>query len=280
MRLLFVLPIALLIPFLTPAILQAQIEEPEIRPYDAPRSPLDEGVRNGLSLNVLLNNYGFGIGGQYRRVLRPNLEGYATLRLTGLRDVSEQTFIDFFFGQQVVPNKYQRGLTLPLTIGVRQRMFASHIADNFRFYLSGGLGPVLAFTYPYFEDLNENGYRDDYRDFGIPYAERVYDIFSGIGDGSWHLGLAGEIKMSLDMGRNFARLSSIEFGYLFYYFDPGLQLMQPNQPVWRDNIVPGDIPFEFTDPDDVLRTIVMEPFFDPQRFFGTPQISFIFGRMW
>ncbi len=261
-----------------PADLSGQIREPvtepEVREFDEPRTPFDDGVSNGLAFNLVMNNFGFGIGGEYKRVLGPYIEGTATLRITGLRDVTEQTFTDIFFGQQVIPNKNRRAFAMPLTIGMRQRFFANEIADNYRIYLSGAVGPVLAFSYPYFEDLNENGYREQFRfQDGRSYVEPVNDIFSGISDGDWHLGLAGELKLSLDIGDNFARLTSVQFGYMFYYFESGIQMMQPYQP-----------DFDTQDPpsfDDIVNgTYDMEPFFDAQRFFGTPQLSFVFGRMW
>jgi hypothetical protein len=278
MRPILLLLVSLLFLFATlPAELTAQIrqpvQEPELRDFDEPRTPHDDGVKNGIGFNVVVNNFGFGLGAEYKRVLAPFMEGTATLRITGLRDVSEQTFTDIFFGQQIVPNKYRRAMSMPLTFGVRQRLFARNIADNYRIYLSGSLGPVLAFSYPYFNDLNENGYREQFQFQGFSYVEPVNDVFSGMGNGDWHLGLAGEFQLSLDIGQNFARLTSVQFGYMFYYFDEGIQMMQPNQPSFSaadpptfEDIINGDYP--------------MEPFFDAQRFFGTPQISFIFGRMW
>jgi len=136
------------------------------------------------------------------------------------------------------------------------------------------------FTYPYFDDANNNGYREDLREFGVAYVEPVYDIFSGLGDGTWHLGLAGELKLSLDIGQNFARLTSIQFGYMFYHFRPGIQMMEPNRPVTRENIRPGEFPFEYREMDDGTIELVMQDYYPAQRTFGTPQISFFFGRMW
>ncbi|MEX0593194.1 MAG: hypothetical protein WD115_00350 [Balneolaceae bacterium] len=258
----------------------AQIEEPPVLSASDPKTPMDEGVRTGIGLDIMFNNYGFGVGTEFRKVLTPMKEGYVSLGITGLRDVSEQTFTDFFFGQQIVPNKFQRGITIPMLVGLRQRFFAREVGDNYRFYLSAGIGPVLAFTYPYFEDENQNGYREDLREFGISYVEPINDVFSGIGDGSWHLGAAGELKINLDMGSRFARLSSIQFGYLFYYFGEGLQMMEPNRPARRSGALPGEFPFE-TQPNGTGGTeLVMEPANRAQSFFGTPQIRLVFSRMW
>lgn len=258
----------------------AQIEEPPVLSAADPSTPLDEGVRNGVGLDIVFNNYGFGVGAEFRRVLAPLREGYLSIGFAGLRDVSEQTFTDFFFGQQIVPNKYQRGFSMPMVIGLRQRFFARQVEDNYRFYLSAGVGPVLGFTYPYFVDENLNGYREDLREFGISYVEPINDVFSGLGDGSWHWGAAGELKVNLDIGSGFAKLSSIQFGYLFYYFGEGLQMMEPNRPVRRDGARPGEFPFE-TQPNGTGGSeLVMESANGAQQFFGTPQIRLVFSRMW
>lgn len=277
--------ITLMLPFLLAESLIAQIQEPDVVEIERARTPLSEGYRNGIGFNTVINNFGFGIGVEFKRVLSSGLEGTGTLRLTGLRDVREQTFTDIFFGQQTIPNKYQRAFAIPLTVGVRQRFFAEQVRDDFRFYASVAAGPVLTYSYPYFSDRNENGYRENeqiYSWFG--YFEETNDVFTGLGSGDWHLGLAGEFKISLDVGENFSRLTTIQFGYLFYYFNNGVQMMQPNQPVTRRGTQDDPIPFE-RQPEGCRSLgadceLVTTSFFSSQTFFGTPQISLIFGRMW
>ncbi len=256
----------LLMTALQPAETTAQVQEPQIRPADQPRSPLDEDFRNGIAFDIITNNFGFGLGGEYRRLLTPKIDLTFTARITGLRDVSEQTFTDFFFGQQIIPNKYQRALAFPITAGIRHRIFSNAIDDNYRIYVGGSVGPVFAFSYPYFEDRFNNGFRENFPE--INRVDPINDIFSGMDDGEWHLGFGGEFSISLDFGDNFANLNTVRFGYLFYYFDDGIQLMQPRQPIG------------IRETDDGFFEFVTEPFFEAQKFFGTPQISFVFGTMW
>lgn len=244
----------------------SQIVEPQVQRVAPNVSILQEEYKTGLGLNIIMNNFGFGAGGELRKVLAPQSEGFLTLRITGLRDVSEQTFTDYFFGQQVIPNKYQRAFSFPLMLGMRKRLFASQIQEDYRFFVSASAGPVLTFAFPYFDDSNENGYREQFTN----YFESVNDIFTGWKEGDWHWGGAGEFKVGLDIGKNFSRLSSIEFGYYMYYFPDGMQMMMPNQPVIENG--------EFVvGPDGEL---VLEPFYDSQSFFGTPQITFSFGKLW
>jgi len=43
-----------------------------------------------------------------------------------------------------------------------------------------------------------------------------------------------------------------------------------------DNVGPGAIPFQF----DADGNLILEPYFDAQKFFGSPQITITFGRLW
>lgn len=266
--------------------LQAQIQEPEVISTPRDQISLSDEYSSGFGININMNNFGFGLGGEFRTVIAPQTELMLKLGATGLRDESEQTFTDIFFGQQIIPNKFQRAMAFPLMLGFRQRVFSDVIQENYRFFVSASAGPVAAFAYPYFDDRNNNGYRETGNEFEIiedngellirfTQPERVNDIFSGMGDGSWHWGGAGELKVGVDIGNNFSRLNSIEFGYYFYYYSNGIQMMMPNQPQRKDQVGPQESPFIFENGE-----LVVEEFFEPQKFFGTPQITFTFGWLW
>jgi len=250
----------------------AQVQEPELRVDERVATNLNDLYSSGLSFNIAVNNFGLAAGGDFRKVLASQTELIASVRFTGLRDVTEQTFTDIFFGQQVVPNKYQRAFAFPMVLGLRHRLFGDRVQDNYRFFISATGGPVAAFSYPYFDDINDNGYREQFQNFFEP----VNDIFTGWSEGEWHWGAAGEVKLGMDVGSNFSRLTSVEFGYYFNYFPNGIQMMMPNQPDLRDNVAPGESPFQFDDQGELL----LEPFFDAQKWFGTPQITLTFGRLW
>ena len=251
---------------------QTLIEEPDLIIKERESTPLNTNYHSGLTFDFVVNNFGFGTGGQYRRVLAPQMEGVINMRITGLRDASEQTFTDVFFGQQVVPNKFQRAFAFPAMIGLRKRLFADKVQEQYRFFVTASVGGVAAFTYPYFNDRNNNGFREQLNEN----FEQVNDIFTGWSEGDWHFGGAGEIKLGLDVGRNFSRVTSIEFGYYMNYFPDGIQMMTPTQPDLLDNVGPGAIPFQF----DADGNLILEPYFDAQKFFGSPQITITFGRLW
>lgn len=248
----------------------AQLTEPEVRAADNPRTPLQEGYDNRIGGSAFVNNFGFGIGGTYSHALGPFTEVTFFTGITGIRDVSEQSFQDFFSGQRVVPNKYNRALGFPFMFGIKKRLFPSQIADNFRFFIAASGGPAMAFVYPYIDDRDGNGYRSTQL-INTPqgprpvFSEEKNDIFSGLGDGFTEWGAAGEIKIGIDLGDNFKRQSTLEIGYFFYYFDQGIQILEPFQP---------------TGFDQQGRSIGQDPSFEDQKFFGTPQIKFTFSGWW
>jgi hypothetical protein len=253
----------------------AQIKEPEVIGKSDPKTPLSEGYHNALGFDLVLNNFGFGIGGTYGRAVAPYTEITFRTGITGIRDASEQNFQSFLTGQQIVPNKYKRAFGFPFLLGVKQRLFARQIEDNMRFFVSAAGGPALAFTYPYVSDTTvpQYGEPNGFRDFqvgpnGFLYpVERINDFFSGWGEGETKWGYSGAIKVGVDLGSKFKSRTTIEFGYFFYYFSDGLQIMEPYKPTEYN-----------ADGEPIFESRV--EFFDAQKYFGSPQIKFTFGGMW
>ncbi len=270
--------------FLATDQLYAQVQEPEVMPTPRNVTSLQDAYSSGFGINIDMNNFGFGLGGEFRRVIAPQAEGYLKFGITGLRDASEQTFTDFFFGQQIVPNKFRRAFAFPVLLGFRQRIFPDLIQENYRFFVSAAAGGVAAFSYPYYDDPQGFGYRfigneliqinaDEFQQFS---PTPINDIFQGWSDGSWHFGGAGELKIGVDIGSNMARLNSVEFGYYFYYFPDGIQIMSPNQPSVLGTLQGRFVVLE----TDQNNNPIFEDFFSAQKFFGTPLIRFTFGWFW
>lgn len=221
--------------------------EPELQAEIEATSPYSKGLKNGMALNIELNDFGVALGGQYRRGISFNNELLLDVTITALKDEREQQFQNFF-GQQIIPNKYQRVLAFPVTVGIKRRFFAQQLSDDFRVYTQASVGGVIAYAYPYFDDFADQGFIGD-RQF-------PNDVFQGLGDGSWETGISGQFGIGIDFGSEFKRFQSVRFAYVFHYFPDGIQVMEPNSP---------------------------NPAFDgfeKQNYFGTPTINLKFGGMW
>ncbi len=254
----------------------AQYGEPEIQSIEAPKNLFDEGYKTGLGFSFNLSDFGFGIGTQLRKGLGSYTEGLFDFKIAGLRDPSEQTYIDYYFGGRTIPSKYKRVITFPLTVGLKRRFFARQISDNFRVHTAMSIGPTLALTTPYFKesDFSKNGFREsDTRQFSV--YEPVLDIFQGLKDAETKWGWTGDLVLGIDFGDNFARLQTFQFGYTFNYFKDGIQILEPFKPIRDENGNYKDTDGNFIVDDDGL-----EKANDPTKYFGSAQITFIFGWMW
>ncbi len=247
----------------------AQFGEPELRKREAPKNLYHEGYRTGFGFHFNISDFGVGVGGQFRRVINPGTEATLTLSVTGLRDPKEQTYIDYYFGFKTIPDKYKRVIGIPLKVGLKKRMFAEEISDNFRVFAGVGGGPMLAFSFPYFNDSNGNGFREN-DGFLYGRVEQTYDIFTGWTGADTHFGWNGDISLGVDFGDDFGSLRSMQFGYSFNYFPDGIQIMQPNTAVIDQNFRPVFV-------DGVLQ---LRDQYDKRKFLGSVHLNFTFGWMW
>lgn len=267
MKKLFLLGLALFL-MISSSNIYAQFGEPEVRKQPVPKNLYDEGYKTGFGFVFGANDFGVGVGGQLRKGISRYNEALLTVRISGIKDPREQTFIDFF-GTKTTPDKYKRVMSFPITVGLKHRFFAKQIEDNFRFFGSINAGPVFAFSFPYFKDSNNNGFRENNTELYQTY-ERANDFFTGWSDGEWKLGLTGGAKIGFDFGSNFASLQSFQFGYNFFYFENGLQILEPAKPRLDNNNRPIYIGNE-------LQTTTN---FKPKKYYGSAQLSFTFGWMW
>lgn len=276
----FLLLLLTLIIFST--TLSAQFgSEPTIENQIRVQSPLDENVRNAISFSLGLNNFGFGAGTEYRRVISPLSEVLVDLQITALRDITEQNYQ--FFGQQIIPNKRNRIISFPTMVGFKQRLFAEAVSDNFRFYVSAMGGPTAAYVYPYyslrqvyyiFEEDVPAFFNGDLSvmQFGLLEANTGQisnDMFQGWGEGQWQFGSAGQLGIGVDFGRSFKSLTSVKVGFTFQYFNRGIQVMDPYRVLGF-----------FEASENRPETIVASLGTDKQKLFGSPYITLLFGRMW
>jgi len=279
----FITAIAIILTVgLTSSTTFAQFGEPEVKEKDQPRNLFDEGFRTGFGINASLNDFGFSAGGQFRFVFDSYTEALLTFKIAGLKDPTEQTFVDYYWGSRTVPEKYRRILSTPVYVGIKKRFFADAITDNFRVYSSLSAGPVFALSYSYFQDLNGNGFREnDSRVYN--FVEPINDVFAGFNNSKTHWGMGGEFVIGIDFGENFSSLSSVQFGYTMNYFSKGIQVLEPCQPdlnrINEQPINPCGMGQNFV---SVGQNAVapLEKANSPRKYFGSAEISFIFGWMW
>ncbi|NGP88996.1 hypothetical protein [Fodinibius halophilus] len=270
----------------------AQLVEPEVKEALEPKTPFSEDKSNEYGLDLFVNNFGFGLGVHYAKYVGPFTAITFRSGITGVRDDSEQTFQSYFTGNKVIPNKYKRAFGFPFLMGIKHRIFPAKIEDNFRVFVSAGLGPAMVFTYPYLQDKNNNGFRDfrliKVRGGGsvLRPVEQVNDFFSGWKNGSTHWGFNGEIKIGADLGSSFGGQTTVEIGYFFYYLKDGLQIMEPYKPYGYtepDGSDPG-FPIACMKNNTAVPCQVeganRNSFNPAQKYFGTPQIKVTIGGMW
>lgn len=144
----------------TPPALPPSIPQFPVAPAGAdtlfiftPVAPLIDTVRKStqvddlFGIDVLFSNSGFGAGGFYQRKVSSNLSLFVNLGVTGSRTKDE---LDLWDGYEYrVPNKVNRLYTFPLMFGLRQRLFAERLSDEFRPFLNAGVGPSLVLALPY-----------------------------------------------------------------------------------------------------------------------------------
>lgn len=206
----------------------------------------------GAGGSILLTNSGFGLGGYASLRVGPLTSLVAELSLGNIRDERETKF--FGYGGPTIQNKAHYLLVAPLRLGVFHRLFRHEIEDNFRPYVHVSAGPTLGWVSPYFADCNGNEQLDRSADcnrdgtLGPDEGEREYDVFAAFPRGHAQIGVGGQVALGAHFGYSTRLSQGLQIAYRFDYFPEAIALLEPR----------------------------IKP---PQRFFGTPVVSFTFGRL-
>lgn len=140
---------------------------------DKPMSEEELQPRNNAwGADLMVGMDGFGLGAFYHKVFSEVLTGFITLSITEAQDARQKDFYTYY-GEQISYNKINRVFRLPLIAGLQYRLFKEAIADNFRPYLNGGVGPVMLYITPYASDFFK------YLDRGT--VEYTFGGFIGVG---------------------------------------------------------------------------------------------------
>lgn len=162
--------------------------------------PADD-LRKAWGFDVLISDGGIGAGGFYWREITPTIAGFISLSVSESKDSQEKEYMTKW-GEKFVPGKINRFLVVPLQIGAQYRLFKDHIMDNFRPFISVGIGPSLIYASPYEQSF-----------------------FKALGSGKAYHTLGGFIGAGAYVGSDPSNLVGINFRYYFVPYFSGITSM-------------------------------------------------------
>jgi hypothetical protein len=200
----------------------------------------DYGTSGGVAIN--LTEFGIGAGGVLRLGVGSDVSVLLEASIGAGRDEREQQFFIGLFGETVTPFKRNYVLMVPVHAGLERRLFRRAIEDDFRPFVQVTAGPTVAYQWPYFDDDDGDGLRDE--------GEERLGAWGGFGRGEFRIGAGGVAAFGAYFGSG-RSVQGLRFGYAGSYFFEPVELLE------EDPEVEG--------PD--------------RRFFGTPVVSFHLVRL-
>ncbi|MEX0602745.1 MAG: hypothetical protein WD295_05345 [Bacteroidota bacterium] len=189
--------------------------QPLINPsasYSAPR--------NAWGFDIMLSNNGFGGGGFFRREVTDELSWFITLAVSDVKDDAEVEYYTYW-GQSFVPGKKNRLLMVPLVAGVQYRLFKDDIMDNFRPYISAGIGPSMMFVSPYSVTKTY-----DIPGGGTMSTTEQIEFFSSLKQGRARFTVGGYIGAGAYFGLDRGTLSGLSVRYYYVPFIKGIEILE------------------------------------------------------
>lgn len=180
-----------------------------------------EPFRNAWGVDIMLSNNGFGAGGFLRHEFTDVLSGFVQLAISDVKDDAEVDFIDPYTGQSITPGKINRLLLIPVTFGMQYRLFKDDIVDNFRPYLSAGVGPSMIFVSPYSDPAIETLPDGS----TLTYYNQI-DFFSSLKRGQMKYTLGGFVGAGAYFGLEKGSLTGVSIRYYYVPYTPGIQSLQ------------------------------------------------------
>ena len=96
----------------------------------------------------IFSESGFGAGFFYERNFTLLTRGFVNFTVSEQKSANEFERYDFW-GRPYTVGKVNRVYGMPLIFGVTKRLFSNVLTENFRPFISGGVGPSLIVTTPY-----------------------------------------------------------------------------------------------------------------------------------
>jgi outer membrane protein W len=180
-----------------------------------------EPFHNAWGVDVMLSNNGFGAGGFFRHEFTDVLSGFAQIAISDVKDDSEVEYMNPYTGQSYTPYKINRLLLIPVTFGMQYRLFKDDIVDNFRPYVSAGIGPSMIFVSPYSNPTQvvlSDGSTGTYYD--------QIDFFTSLKKGHFKYALGGYVGAGAYFGLDKGSLTGVSARYYFVPYGPGIESLQ------------------------------------------------------
>ncbi len=176
---------------------------------------------NAWGFDIMISNNGFGAGVFYRREFSDDFAGFISFAISDVKDETEVELFDYF-GNSIVPFKKNRLLLFPLVAGIQYRIFRDDIVDNFRPYLSAGVGPSMVFVAPY--AIQRDPIPTPLGTY-YPPPEQV-EFFSSLKYGQAKYTIGGYIGLGAYFGQEKGSLSGINMRYYFVPFSKGIEVLE------------------------------------------------------
>lgn len=175
---------------------------------------------NVWGIDLDLSNNGFGMGFFFRHEYSEELSGMLSFTISDVKDNNEVEQYDWY-GNSVIPGKLNRLLLMPLFASVQYRLFKDDIADNFRPYLTGGLGPTMILVAPYAT------YTPAVDFFGNAYMQQnQIDFFTSMKYAQPRYTFGGFVGAGIYLGSQQGTITGISVRYLYVPYSPGIEVMQ------------------------------------------------------
>lgn len=148
----------------------------------------------------------------YRHEVTDEYSWMVNFLVSGVKADAEVEQFDIY-GNSFVPGKLNRLLMMPLMVSVQYRLFKDDIADNFRPFITAGLGPTMIYVSPY----------ATYDSTNFP---QEIDFFTSLKYGRMRYTLGGFLGAGAYFGMDKGTITGLNVRYVWAPYPSGIEVMQ------------------------------------------------------
>lgn len=154
-------------------------------------APKEIQLKNGLGLDLLFSDGGFGLGCIYKRVLPNSFALTLDVSMSETKDDEKEEY-NYYTGEYEAMGKVNRILLVPLYLGLQYRLFENIITESVRPYISIAVGPTFVMATPY-----------------------QRDFFAAFGHGTYYTAPGGYISFGANFGSDTKSMVGLNAKYNF-----------------------------------------------------------------